>query len=665
MSSPDQLIERFYGGDPITGMQALHDLLALGVDGEEALFSRSIEFPTTVQVRRRWLQYVASRGRTVVGRLIDRMQNQDRFHDAYAAAYLFAGLGENRMAIDVLYDQLKIGFDRGQPTSATIENYELVSNRFMAWGYAGGSARTLWHFVHESSFAWERLKTFAFRASCAAVARTNASDCWAIEQLITHEWQDYELAEISDSPDAAISHQAIDNGEFWASVRDAFMTWRRGELADEILRRWSQHTHWRVRDFGAGILSSLGFQRTVTPVIEWLRREPVKSVRNSLLHALERSETSTGADALIEYFNSSSKEGRVYLARAGWRASDRTHALAALNAVADDEDARASAEAMVSLARLGHRHVQLTQMLDSQDYYCRLNAALAVAYLGDKSTGDQLLAMQREAATPFERIYLAAALAIFGKPNGAMELNAELVAAAGSSDFQEPVDLFFAHRHLQAAVFDGLATEGVQDFVNAWRAEMEPLDPIAQPVILRTVTIPAKQCAAAERSQSGEHAQRGGVPAGSLNIFISYSHQDERMRVKLGQHLAPLVDNGLIRIWHDREIEAGADWEGEINKEIGEADIILLLVSASFLNSRYCRTELLRAIEQRSAGKSLPIPIILRPCEWTSVFNRGDYKTQALPRDDRPVAGGRWPNQDAAFAAIVKELRTKFERMRG
>jgi hypothetical protein len=137
------------------------------------------------------------------------------------------------------------------------------------------------------------------------------------------------------------------------------------------------------------------------------------------------------------------------------------------------------------------------------------------------------------------------------------------------------------------------------------------------------------------------------------------------MRAKLGEHLAPLVDEGLIRIWHDREIEAGADWGGEINREIGEADIILLLVSASFLNSRYCRKELLRAIEQRSAGKSLPIPIILRPCDWTSVFNRGDYKPQALPRDDRPVAGGPWRNQDAAFAAITRELRTKIERMRG
>ncbi len=101
-----------------------------------------------------------------------------------------------------------------------------------------------------------------------------------------------------------------------------------------------------------------------------------------------------------------------------------------------------------------------------------------------------------------------------------------------------------------------------------------------------------------------------------------------------------------------------------INSEIGSADIILLLISASFLDSPYCRKELQRALSQRSAGKSLPIPIILRPCDWASVFNRTEYKTQALPRDDNPVSGGRWANQDAAFAAIVKELRAKVEKMR-
>lgn len=670
MPSQDQLIERFLGGDPIAGTQGLRELLALGDAGEELVFSRPIEFPKTVQVRRRWLQYVASRERTVVTRLVDRMENQDRFKDAYTAAYLFAGIGENREAIQALGAQLATGFQEGNPTSATYIDYSPALNRFMAWGYAGGSSSTLWHYVSGSSFAWEKLATFAFRGACAAFARMGASHSWAIEQLITHEWPTNKLLEISDSADAGLSHRAIQGYELWMQANDAFSTWRSGEVADEILRYWSRHAHWRVRDFGAQILASLGFQRTATPVIEWFRRESVQSVRISLLHALERSETASGADALIDHFNVSSLEGRPYLAKAGWRGSDKDRALIALNAIAEDEESTASAEAVVSLARMDHRNSRLNKMLDSHDHYSRLNAALAVAYLGDKNMSDQLIAMQREAATPLERIYLAAALAMLGKPNGAMELNAELVAAASSQDIEKRVDLFFLHRYLQVAVLNGLAAGGEQssNYLNAWRAELEPLDLIPQPVEFATLKPATASSKGASMVVTGSGMERGEpreavtVP---FNIFISYSHRDERMRGKLGEHLAPLVDEGLVRIWHDREIEAGANWEGEINKEIGEADVILLLVSASFLNSRYCRKELLRAIEQRSAGKSLPIPIILRPCDWTNVFNRGDYKTQALPRDNRPVAGGRWPNQDAAFAAIARELRTKIERMRG
>ena len=73
----------------------------------------------------------------------------------------------------------------------------------------------------------------------------------------------------------------------------------------------------------------------------------------------------------------------------------------------------------------------------------------------------------------------------------------------------------------------------------------------------------------------------------------------------------------------------------------------------------------MNALKQPTAGKSSPIPIILRPRDWTSTFNRDDYKAQAFPRDDRPVAEGGWPNQDKAFEEIAKELRVKIQRMLG
>lgn len=237
------------------------------------------------------------------------------------------------------------------------------------------------------------------------------------------------------------------------------------------------------------------------------------------------------------------------------------------------------------------------------------------------------------------------------------------------SQIEDELDAFFNEiaEAVEAADERQDAAVGSPTMLGKFKGITTPLEPVPKAVALprsKPVTTISRQSSETASPGNAESSKIDEGKVGPLNVFISYSHQDEKMRVKMGQHLAPLVSDGFIRIWHDREIEAGADWEGEINREIGAADIILLLVSASFLNSRYCRKELLRAIEQRGAGKSLPIPIILRPCDWASVFNRPEFKTQALPRDDQPVAGGRWRNQDAAFAAVAKELRAKIERMR-
>jgi nucleoside phosphorylase len=470
---PVQIIERFLGSDPIAGDQALQELLSLGDKGEERLFSRHIEHPPTVQVRRRWLRYVASRNRSIAGRLIDRMKNQDRFSDGYAVAYLYAGLERDPSIVDDLYAQL--------PASGLFKDYSIPLNYIRAWGYAGGDSSILWHRVKEGGSAWEKLSTFAFRASCAAFARINARDSWAIEQLITHESRDYDLVELSSGPEDLVSNRAISGQELSLQANDTFLTWRRGEVADEVLQSWAEHAHWRVRGFGAQVLASLGYQRTVSPVIAWLSREPIETVRRSLLHALARSDTTAGADALVDHFLSS-REGANYVAKAAWRATDKPRAVAALNAISNDEPA--SSEAVVSLAKLRYRPADLNERLDSPNSYRRLNAALGLAYLGDHGAIDRLMAMRREAADPFERVILSAALALLEGPNAAAELHQELIASAALPNYSERIDIFFLHRYFQRAILDGLATgtASKSDVCDAWGAEIEPFEPIAKPV---------------------------------------------------------------------------------------------------------------------------------------------------------------------------------------
>src|SRR5947208_7693066 len=95
-----------------------------------------------------------------------------------------------------------------------------------------------------------------------------------------------------------------------------------------------------------------------------------------------------------------------------------------------------------------------------------------------------------------------------------------------------------------------------------------------------------------------------------VKIFFCYAHEDEPLLNKLKAHLRPLQRQGLVEVWHDRDISAGADWEHEIIKHLNTADIILLLISPGFMDSDFCYgIEMKRAIERDEQGEAHVIPI--------------------------------------------------------
>jgi hypothetical protein len=125
------------------------------------------------------------------------------------------------------------------------------------------------------------------------------------------------------------------------------------------------------------------------------------------------------------------------------------------------------------------------------------------------------------------------------------------------------------------------------------------------------------------------------------------------MRERLEAHLSTLKREKVILGWHDRKIEPGADWKGQIDKHLETSDIVLLLISADFLASDYCYDiELDRALARHDSGEARVIPIILRPCDWP---NSRFGKLQALPRDGKPVSD--WTTQDGAFNEIARGIR--------
>src|SRR6266487_4121445 len=102
-----------------------------------------------------------------------------------------------------------------------------------------------------------------------------------------------------------------------------------------------------------------------------------------------------------------------------------------------------------------------------------------------------------------------------------------------------------------------------------------------------------------------------------IKIFFCYAHEDEGLLKNLKRHLRPLEREGLINIWHDRDINAGTEWRLEIDTHLSTSDIILLLVSSNFMHSDYCYSiEMHQALERHKSSKSHVLPIILRPVDW-------------------------------------------------
>jgi hypothetical protein len=144
-----------------------------------------------------------------------------------------------------------------------------------------------------------------------------------------------------------------------------------------------------------------------------------------------------------------------------------------------------------------------------------------------------------------------------------------------------------------------------------------------------------------------------------IELFYSYSHKDQKLRQKLDDHLSGLQQQGIIAGWHDGEITAGDDWSQEICDHLDRADIVLLLVSSSFMSSKYCnKIELQRAIVRHAAGRAKVIPVILRSCVWQPTLG----KFQALPSTGTAVID--WSNRDAAFTDIVKGISKAAEELR-
>ncbi len=139
----------------------------------------------------------------------------------------------------------------------------------------------------------------------------------------------------------------------------------------------------------------------------------------------------------------------------------------------------------------------------------------------------------------------------------------------------------------------------------------------------------------------------------AIDVFISYAPQDAEHLAALTGHLTPLRRQGMIATWDAHDLQPGDDHAAETAKHLERADLVLFLVSVSFLESDdLWEDQLQQALARRASHGTQVVPIIVRPVDWES-SELG--KLEALPAGGRPIT--RWDDADAAWTDVVRSLR--------
>lgn len=144
-------------------------------------------------------------------------------------------------------------------------------------------------------------------------------------------------------------------------------------------------------------------------------------------------------------------------------------------------------------------------------------------------------------------------------------------------------------------------------------------------------------------------------------VMISYSKDDLALVHRFLDALVPLHDSGLIENpWYCTLLEAGSEWNKEIQKQLKEADIVFFMCTISFLRTKYIREHEIKTAKEyfSDSGKQKPkiIPIVLNFCEWENYL--GDFT--ALPYKVKPVVD--FKNPEKAWYIVAKAIRMMIEK---
>jgi internalin A len=153
-----------------------------------------------------------------------------------------------------------------------------------------------------------------------------------------------------------------------------------------------------------------------------------------------------------------------------------------------------------------------------------------------------------------------------------------------------------------------------------------------------------------------ESAMRDEVEQLPVKAFVLYADDDLEYLEDLRNGLAVLKRLHNLEIWDKTYIKAGEEWEKVLFQQLEEADIVLCLISSSFIASDfYDKNEFSIALEAHRKGEKTIVPIMLRKTDWKD-----------LPLAEIQGTPGEWitlaKDKDEAWTKVSESLRPALDK---
>lgn len=149
---------------------------------------------------------------------------------------------------------------------------------------------------------------------------------------------------------------------------------------------------------------------------------------------------------------------------------------------------------------------------------------------------------------------------------------------------------------------------------------------------------------------------------GPLQVFIGYSRVDRKFLEELCEALSPHESSGELELFFDSRLEPGAVWEPLLLSKVRNADIAILLLSNSFLQSTYCtRIEWPIVDARRQRGECEVAPVLVRQCYFQKslVSDLQIIRPNDRAVDDHDKRDPAWMEVMRKFDAVIDRARAK------